>query len=147
MKAKSKRKNLAFVLTACLLAFLLLGGAFFAQYLNTQIFAERTTQLLEITTQVRVNLNNALNSYWNYNTTAVNILEKRDIESADQAIQYLGELENTMNTKEIGSYLMLLDSSGNCYNSEGKHGVWSDIDVISDGNSKYTFITESELYG
>ena len=57
-------------LVLCLLLFLLVGGLYFTRYLQDQIFKERTTQLNEITSQVRVNLGNALDSHWNYLTAA-----------------------------------------------------------------------------
>lgn len=62
MRAESKRKNLVLplTLTICLFVFFLLGGLFFMRYFNSQIFEERTTQLLEITSQVRTNLRTAL---------------------------------------------------------------------------------------
>ena len=59
-------------LAVCLLLFLLVGGSYFAKYLQRQIFKERTMQLNEVTSQVRINLKNALDSHWNYLTTAVN---------------------------------------------------------------------------
>lgn len=62
------------VLTVCLLLSLAAGGIYFAGYLQAQIFAERSTQLNEITSQVRANLDNALDSHWNYLSAAVNTL-------------------------------------------------------------------------
>lgn len=149
MRNKNKKKYpvLPITLTVCLLVFFLLGGFFFAKYLNSQIFVERTTQLLEITSQVRVNLKNALDTHWNYLNSAVNILEEQEITSAGQVQQNIGELEKIMETEKYNSSLMLLDSSGNCYHSTGKHGVWSDIDMIAGGENKYTFISDNKHYG
>ena len=67
MKPEKKRHNflLPAALAFCLLSFLLAGGFYFTDYLQQQIFIERTTQLNEITSQVRVNLGNALDSHWN----------------------------------------------------------------------------------
>ncbi|MCM1330790.1 MAG: response regulator [Ruminococcus sp.] len=147
MKAENKKKYIAFALTACLLVVLILGGTFFTKYLNAQIFSERTTQLLEITSQVRVNLKTALDSHWNYLNAAVNLLEEERIETEEEVPERIGELERLVNTEGFGSRLMLLDSSGNCHDASGKHGVWADINMISGGNERYTFISESELYG
>ena len=77
MKPLKKTYHIAFpaALAVCLLLFLLIGGSYFTKYLQARIFEERTTQLNEITSQVRANLDNALNFHWNYLTTAVNALE------------------------------------------------------------------------
>ncbi|MCM1133714.1 MAG: ATP-binding protein [Ruminococcus flavefaciens] len=148
MRNKHKRKYpaLPIALTACLLVFFLLGGFFFAKYLGSQIFDERTSQLVEITSQVRVNLKNALDTHWNYLSSAVNIMEEKDFESAEQVPQYIAGLEKIIGTENYGSRIMLLDSSGICYDSEGSHGVWNDIDMIAGGDSRYTFISDSEFY-
>ncbi|MCM1023871.1 MAG: response regulator [Prevotella sp.] len=149
MKPKGKGKHLALplALTACLLVFFLLGGSFFTKYLNSQIFEERTTQLVEITSQVQVNLGNALDTHWNYLTAAVNTLKQRELESAEDVSVRIGELESLLETESYSSRLMLLDGWGSCYDSDGKHGVWSDLDMISGGEARYTFITDSNLYG
>lgn len=148
MKSEIKKKHLPLpvILTVGLLLFLLVGGSFFKKYLDSQIFAERTTQLIEITSQVRVNLDNALDSHWNYLTSALNMLERQEFDSAADAIAYISELEKLLETSQYNSTLMLLDSAGNCYDASGKHGVWSDIDIVSGGDSHYTFISDSYIY-
>nr|WP_289707376.1 hypothetical protein [Enterocloster clostridioformis] len=64
MSHKSRRWEfiLPAVLIACLLVFLVGGGLFFTKHLRNQIYQERTMQLVEVTSQVRTNLDNALNS-------------------------------------------------------------------------------------
>ncbi len=133
-------------LTGCLLLSLLVGGSFFMRYLRAQIAEERTTQLLEITAQVRVNLDNALDAHWNYLTAAVNTLRQQTFATAGDAVAYIGTLEALLETERYSSMLMLLDSRGNCYDANGRHGVWSDIGLISTGEAQYTFITDSYVY-
>ena len=133
-------------LVLCLLLFLLVGGLYFTRYLQDQIFKERTTQLNEITSQVRVNLANALDSHWNYLTAAVNALERRAFDVTGDTAEVIGDLEQLLEMESYSSMLMLLDSQGNCYDAAGKHGVWSDIDRISGGEERYTFISDSYIY-
>ncbi|MCM1055571.1 MAG: response regulator [Bacteroides sp.] len=149
MRPQNKKKNivLPIALIICVLLCFSVGGLLFAEYLDTQIFEERTSQLIEITSQVRVNLGSALDSHWHYLTAAVNALEQRELDSADKAPECVNELEELLETIQYSSTLMLLDSRGVCYNSEGSHGVWSDIDAISGGNDRYTFISDSLIYG
>ena len=121
------------VLTVCLLLSLAAGGIYFAGYLQAQIFAERSTQLNEITSQVRANLDNALDSHWNYLSAAVNTLGHQDFDTEEEVAGYIGGLEELLEMHSYSSMLMLLDSKGNCYDASGRHGVWPDIDRISDG--------------
>ncbi len=148
MKPLKKTYHIAFpaALAVCLLLFLLIGGSYFTKYLQARIFEERTTQLNEITSQVRANLDNALNFHWNYLTTAVNALEYENFNSVEDMARFIGDVEQLLETDQFSSLFMLLDSQGNCYDAEGKHGVWSDLDRISGGGSRYTFITESRFY-
>ncbi|MCI8549606.1 MAG: response regulator [Lachnospiraceae bacterium] len=148
MKTEREKHNLALpaILTICLLLFLMAGGLYFTKYLQNQIFVERTTQLNEITSQVQENLSNALDAHWNYLTSAVNFLNRQKFSAAADTAAYLSELEGILGTDNYSSMLMLLDSQGNCYDKAGKHGVWSDIDRISAGGKRYTFITDSYIY-
>ncbi|MCM1523623.1 MAG: response regulator [Ruminococcus sp.] len=134
-------------LTACILILFVLGGFFFKNYLDGQIYEERTTQLVEITSQVRVNLDNALNSNRNYLSAAANIVKNTRLGSAEEIDRYIDGLEKLLETENITASVMMLDSLGNCYDSAGKHGVWQDIDIISSGEDSYAFITDSSLYG
>ncbi len=148
MRPKRKWRSvlLPAALMAGLLLFLLAGGLFFAKYLQNQIASERTTQLNEITGQVQVNLRNALDSHWYYLTAAVNELEGRSPASAQDAGACIGALERLLEMESYDAMLMLLDSQGNCYDAAGKRGVWQDIDRISGGGERYTFITDSYIY-
>ena len=147
---RSDKKIYGFVVPAalavCLVLVLTVGGSWFTGYLKDQIFVERTTQLNEITSQVQVNLGNALDSHWNYLTAAVNLLADQDFDTPEEAEEYMGGLERIMETDSYDSMLVLLDSQGNCYDRDGKQGVWTDIDRISDGKERYTFITDSHIY-
>lgn len=97
-------------------------------------------QLVEITSQVQVNLNNALDTQWRYLTTAVNILEQQELESVPDAVAYINELERLLETDRHSSRLVLLDSRGGCYDTGGTHGVWSDLDILAGGEGQYTYI-------
>ena len=90
MDHNKKRLILPGALAACLLLALLVGGTLFSRYLKAQIAEERTTQLLEITAQVRVNLSNALDAHWTYITAAVNLLEQVSIPSGEAAPEAVG---------------------------------------------------------
>ena len=148
MNTEKKKYRIMFptVLAVCLLLFLLVGGIYFTKYLKVQIFKERTTQLNEITSQVRVNLDNALDAHWNYLTAAVNMLKQQKFESVEEATGFVGSLEQLLEMENYSSILVLLDEQGNCYDAAGRHGVWTDIDRIFGEAERHTFITDSRIY-
>ncbi|MCM1423826.1 MAG: ATP-binding protein, partial [bacterium] len=108
-----------------------------------QIFEERTTQLIEITTQVRANLGSALDTHWDHLTESVNALEEGTFEDGAAVSAYVGSLEELFEMESYHSDLMLLDSQGDCWDETGSHGIWADLDLISDGGERYSFISES----
>lgn len=93
-------------LAAGLLLFLAVGGVLFARYLRQQIYEERTNQLVEVTSQVQVNLYNALDTQWRYLTTAVNILEEQELDSIPEAVAYINKLERLLETDSHSSRLV-----------------------------------------
>lgn len=148
MRSDKTKRNAALpaVLAVFLLVFLIAGGVYFSRYLQQQIFVERTTQLNEITAQVRVNLSNALDSHWNYLATAVNSLYHQELDTAGDTEVVLDRLEQFLGMDRSSAMLMLLDSHGNCYDAGGRHGVWSNIDLLASGEDQYTFISDSPIY-
>ncbi|MDE7219519.1 MAG: response regulator [Oscillospiraceae bacterium] len=146
-KGKKYHIVLPAALAVCLLLLLSVGGIYFNRYLQGQIFLERTTQLDEITTQVRANLDGALDTHWNYLTAAVNLLDHRPLDTAEDAARVIADLEELLETERYSSTLMLLDGAGSCYDANGKGGVWSDIGRISTGEDRYTFISDGYMDG
>jgi signal transduction histidine kinase/CheY-like chemotaxis protein len=148
MSTKEKRRPVPgpAALTVCLLAVLAAGGFLFNGYLQQQIYVERSAQLREVTAQVRVNLDNALEAHWRTLMSAVRLLEERAAAAGQASAPDIGRLEELLGMDRDSSKLVLLDSGGNCYDMEGKHGVWTDLDRLSGGAERYAFISDSFLY-
>ena len=148
MDAENKKQNIALLttLSVCLLLLLQVGGDLFARYLERHIYEERTNQLVELTSQVQTNLDNALDTQWRYLITAANILEEQTPGSAEEATLYLRELERLLETERHSSRLVLLDSRGNFYDTSGKRGVWSGLDILASKEKQYTYISDSYIY-
>ncbi len=148
MKPEGTRRRIILpaAFTVCLLLFLLAGCFYFTGYLQEQIFSERTTQLIEITSQVRTNVTNALASRWDCLATAVRLLPTQQISAENGPADSVGRLEELLGTDGGSAMLMLLDSHGNCYDTNGRHGVWSDVGQLSNGRERQILITDSHIY-
>ena len=77
---------------------------------------------------------------------AVNMVESKSFASEDEVIEYIGELDQILETESFSARIMMLDSRGGCCDANGQYGVWEDIDRISSGADRYTFITDSYIY-
>ena len=148
MRPKSKKRHIALpaALVAVLLLILVIGGIYFKHYLEQQIYEERTNQLVEITSQVHVNLGNSLNIHWDYLSFAVNMLEGQKLNTVQETAAFLDDLENILETESYSSRLVLMDSQGNCYDASGNRGVWSDVQTLASGENRYSFISDSHIY-
>ncbi|MCH5343812.1 MAG: hybrid sensor histidine kinase/response regulator, partial [Acetatifactor sp.] len=148
MKLEIKKRHITLpaVLVTSLLLFLMIGGIYFAHYLEQRIYEERTDQLNEITSQVYVNLNNSLNVHWLYITFAINMLEGYEPDTVQEAAAYISELERVLETESRGSRFVLLDSRGNVYDTSGYRGLWPDVGILASGEDRYSFISDSYIY-
>ena len=144
MEPESKKLHIILpaALAAGLLLLLVVGGVYFARYLERQIYEERTTQLIEVTSQVQTNLNNSLDTQWRYLTVAINVLEEKDVDAVSAAT-CVAKLEETIEADSHSSRILLLDSQGNCYDTGGRHGVWPDLNTLASGEEQYTYISDS----
>ena len=147
-KSGTGRSNIAIpvVLAVCVVLMLVIGGISFSRYLAHQIYEERTNQLVEVTSQVQTNLNNALSAHWNYLASAVSLMEMQEPDTVQDAASYIGEMKRILGLERYSARLILLDSQGSCYDMEGSRGVWSDISVLADDKERYIFISESLIY-
>ena len=148
MRFKNKKWNITLpaALVVGLMLFLAVGGIYFSHYLEQRIYKERTDQLNEITSQVYVNLNNMLSTHWNDITSAVNLLENYEVDTIQEAAVYISELERILETESRGCRFVLLDSQGNCYDTSGYRGAWPDVNILSSGKTRYSFISDSYIY-
>ncbi len=148
MKLHGRKRNilLSAALTAALLLALLSGGLGFNHYLQKQIFIERTSQLTELTAQVRANLNNALDFHWRYLAAAVSSLKGQKFENVQALGKAVASLNTLLKTDTYDTSLVLLDSQGVYYDINGQHGVWENLDQIAGGEERCAFIANSYLF-
>ena len=148
MRPKSIKRyiTLPTVSAVSLLLLLVISGIYFMRYLELRIYEERTDQLNEITSQVYVNLNNTLSTHFNYISFAVNMLEGYEPDTVQEAAAYISELERVLETESRGCRFVLLDSQGNCYDTSGYRGLWPDVNILSSGEDRYSFISDSYIY-
>ena len=148
MRLKNIKRHITLpaVSAVSLLLFLVISGIYFMRYLGQRIYDERTDQLNEITSQVHVNLNNMLSAHWDHLTIAVNMLEGYEPDTIQEAAAYIDMLEDILETESHGSRLVLLDSQGNCYDTSGYRGLWPDVNILTSGEDRYSFISDSYIY-
>ena len=144
MQPKSiKRYLLPSALTLLLLALLLTGGLYLRAFFMEQAAQERSVQLKEMSSQIRVNLDYNLETHWNLVASLKDAVNAQSFASEQQLQQGIMELEKTFHTELYGCRVMLLDSTGVGYTNAGAVGIWNDIKFLADGAANHTFVSDT----
>ena len=143
-----KRKNINKYLLPALFVVLLLvsiasGALYIRSYLVKQTVQERSTQLEDMLSQIRINLEYGLETHWNL-VSAIEFEAEATHYADEQAlIGGINTMEKHFRTDLYDCRLMLLDTMGTAYLSDGSVGIWDDIGFLSDGEVRHTFVTDT----
>ena len=132
------------ILVAFLLTFLISGLNYLRSSLMELTVEERSSQLEEIVTQMQVNVENGLSVHWNLATGINNAVQGMHFENTEELCKGIAHLEQDFCTDLYGSRIMLLNSQGLGYLSDGPIGVWYDVSHLTDGGKRHTFVSETD---
>ena len=144
LKAKEYRQYLVhgiFILS--LITLLVLGGFYLRSFFMKQAEQERSSQLEEMSSQLRVNLHYNLETHWNLVASIKDYVNAQSFSSEEQAQQGIKEAEGIFHTELYGCRIMLLDAMGRGYTTDGEVGIWDDLKYLADGAVKHTFVTDT----
>ena len=144
LKAKEYRQYLVhgiFILS--LITLLVLGGFYLRSFFMKQAEQERSCQLEEMSSQLRVNLHYNLETHWNLVASIKDYVNVQSFSSKEQAQQGIKEAEGIFHTELYGCRIMLLDAMGRGYTTDGEVGIWDDLKYLADGAVKHTFVTDT----
>ena len=130
----------------CALVFIIflgLGILFIRSYMVQQTIQERTSQLEEMVAQIRINLEYGLETHWNYVSAIEKEIEGKHCDDDDAVINNIASLENQFCIDLYGCRIMLLDSMGRAYLDYGSAGIWDDINRLSNGKKRNTFVSDT----
>lgn len=143
-----KRKNINKYLLPALFVVLLLvsiasGALYIRSYMVEQTVQERSTQLEDILSQIRINLEYGLEIHWNLVSAMEFEAEATHYADEQALIGGINTMEKHFRTDLYDCRLMLLDTMGTAYLSDGSVGIWDDIGFLSDGEVRHTFVTDT----
>ena len=144
LKTKNKTKYLLPALLAFLVVASIVGGALYIRSnLIKQTVQERSTQLEDILSQIRANLESGLETHWNIISIIEAEADGRYYADESALISGIGEMEKHCKTELFDCKLMLMDTMGTTYLCDGSAGIWDDIGFLSDGKDRHTFVTDT----
>ena len=143
-----KRKNVTKYLVSVLFALvvaaaLVVGVLYIRSYMMEQTVQERSSQLEEMLSQIRANMDSGLETHWNLVTGIKATVEGKHYHDEQELTEEIGILEKSFCTDLYGCRVMLLDSIGTAHILEGDVGIWDDISHLADGEERHTFISDT----
>lgn len=144
-ETKGKIKHYLAPGALALVLVLLLGfGIFYLRsFLLEQVAQERSSQLKEMSGQICVNLDYNLETHWNLVAGLKGELHQKEFHNEAEAKQGIAALERVFRTDLYGCRIMLLDSMGMGYTTDGPVGIWDDLKFLSDGAFRHTFVSDT----
>lgn len=122
-----KRYLLPGALTFVLVLLLSLGGLYLRGFFMEQVAQERSSQLKEMSGQICVNLDYNLETHWNLVTGLKGELRRKEFHNEAEVQRGIADLESMFRADLYGCRLMLLDSMGMAYTTDGTVGIWDDV--------------------
>lgn len=123
---KSTTKNKYFVpvlLVVVLVASLVLGVLYIRSYTMKLTVQERTYQLEEMISQIRVNLDSGLKTHWNIVSSIESEVLSENYPNEKALTDSIGQMEKRYRTDLYDSRIMLLDNIGTAYLRDGSVGI------------------------
>lgn len=142
----TKKYIIPILCTVILVVLFILGVTVIRSDMKQQTINERTYQLENMLSQVRVNLEYGLNTHWNLVSSMENCVKGVTYSDNEEMENEIKSLEDTFSLSDYGCGLMFIDSTGNILLSTGSAGIWDDIGRLSDGDERHTFVSETSNF-
>lgn len=129
--------------TFVVIAVLTVGVLYVRAYMMKQTVQERSSQLEEMISQIRANMDTGLEIHWNLVTGIKVTLEGKQFRNEQELVSTIRVLEKDFCTDLYHCRVMLLDTMGTAHLVEGDKGIWDDIGRLADGEKRYTFVSDT----
>ena len=141
-KTKSYR-NL--ILCCCIAGIAMLLAFFFLYqtYIRDIIYEERLNQMEEITHQMFQNLEDVIDSHWDWVTEECNYLRDANIQTTDELCRHMKKKYELSAYADHKIMLVAVDSQGRYYTEDGYIGLFRDLDYFEDKPEQISFVFDS----
>ena len=143
-----KRKKITKYLVPVLFLFVLAAAVvvsvlYVRSYMMKQTVQERSSQLEEMISQIRANMDTGLETHWNLVAGIQATAEGKRYKDEQELMEAIGMLEKNFCTDLYSCRVMLLDTMGTAHLVDGDMGIWDDIGRLADGEACHTFVSDT----
>ena len=126
-----------------IIATLAVSVMYIRAYMMKQTVLERSSQLEEMISQIKTNMDIGLETHWNLVAGIKSSTEGKYYNDEQELVEDIGRLEKEFCTDLYGCQVMFLDTMGTAYLAEGDMGIWDDVGRLADGEERHTFVSDT----
>ena len=119
---------------------------FYGSFIDQTLYAERLSQMKEVTTQLFSGLEDVVKNQWRVVDEQERALEQRNPETLDELAAFMGNETYLAALSETQSDLMAIDAGGTYYTQEGRQGLLTEREYLMDSPEQIVFVSNSLTY-
>ena len=145
---KSRRRGIGAVcvVVAAVAVAVLVFIRFYGSFIDQTLYAERLSQMKEVTTQLFSGLEDVVKNQWRVVDEQERALDQRMPETLDELTAFMGNETYLAALGETQSDLMAIDDDGTYYTQEGRQGLLTERDYLLDNPEQIVFVSNSLTY-
>ena len=119
---------------ACLVLIVLAARTFYG-YTSNRLYEESVSQLHELSNQLMEKLNIQLDWQWDYLNKLESYFAGRDSVTEEELTTIIRHCEDDIGPSDKHILFRAIDSDGYYYTNEGRQGLWTGLDKLTDDNN------------
>ena len=147
------KKEARQILTVLLALTLITAGSvyifldFYGRYIDGVLYAERLSQMREVTTQLFTNLEEVVDNQWQLAQTQSNYLLETHPATAEELLSLMSQQArlNVFNSSQ--SEMMAVDDTGRYYTQNGMQGTLSGLNYLADQPQQVCYVYNTMTTG
>ena len=153
--SRSPRKESAgrqfLLIVAAFAVFVALGSVVFLRFYNSYIddllYAERLSQMQEVTTQLFSGLEDVVENQWKDTRVQCNYLERGRPASMDELLRFMEKQRALSELGQVNSNLVAVDEQGRYYTADGPQGPMGGMDYLLDEPERINYVFNTMTSG
>ncbi len=151
VKGSKKKKHNQFIISIGLVFLIAISGVigflkFYNSYIDETLYAERLSQMREVTTQLFAGLEDVVGSDWRKATTSCSRLLDKNPKDMDEFLKFMEKEASLEDFESMQLEFIAVDEDGRYYTQTGEQGLLNERNYLSSSPEKISFVSNSLTY-
>ena len=143
---RKSRRSILWLVMAALLAVLISVFAFlrfYSAYIDKTLYAERLSQMREVTTQLFAGLEDVMNNQWRTASEQCRTLQREKPQTMDGLMDFLQDQAVLGELADIQCDIIAVDNLGVYYTQEGRQGLIGEREYLLSSPERVSYVSNS----